>query len=79
MEGGRRDEGGLEVDRPAEPLSLTERGLDPKRHSREALMERVLSVVNEQLDQLEARKHPTQMVVAKLSPEVRMMALGLRL
>jgi hypothetical protein len=41
----------------------------------------VASVIRQQLDEHEARHNPTKMaleMVAKLSPEVRMMALGLR-
>jgi hypothetical protein len=45
------------------------------------LMSHVAGVIKKQLDEHEARMQPTKMVlemVAKLSPEVRMLALGLK-
>jgi hypothetical protein len=57
-------------------VELEERGLGG------GLMSHVAGVIKKQLDEHEARMRPTKIVlemVAKLSPEVRMLALGLKL
>ena len=66
-------------DAGSSPAPVTNPGADERGRS-DGLMGYVANVIQQQLDEHEARKNPTALVlgmVAKLWPEVRMLALGL--